>query len=566
MSYPKIEDDNFYEDINKKFKKYKMTKDKRTINEICNPKEFTLQLPQKFLENYMGPRAPYKGLLIYHRIGSGKTCTAIRIAEQWKEKRRIICVMPASITGNFRSEMRSKCAGNEYLKESERKKLNKLYPTDEEYNNIIEKSDKRINRYYEIFSYNKFVDLVNHNKLNLDKTLLIVDEIQNMISEKGTFYKTLYKAINKAKNIRIVLLSATPMFDRPEEIALTMNLLPLPEKFPIGTKFNDMFIRKRKTHLYSKNMDMFKKNIKGFISYYRGAPDYVFPELIVRYVKCIMSRFQYMIYKKILDKENKNIRQKSMLTKIMEGDVFNLPNNFYFGPRIVSNVVFPNKKIGEEGFISFTNSIIKDKLDKYSVKFYEIMKRIERCSGKVFVYSAFKEYGGIFSFAKVLQAYGYKNYNDYGEGHKRFAYWTGDESIKYKDEIKFIYNMNSNINGSKLKIILGSPSIKEGVSLFAVRQVHIIEPYWNRSRISQVIGRASRFCSHQKLPPEKRNVKIYIYIATTGTREKSIDEYIAHMAIEKDVIIKAFERSLKESAIDCSLNKNANNENICCVK
>jgi hypothetical protein len=319
-----------------------------------------------------------------------------------------------------------------------------------------------------------------------------------------------------------------------------------------------MFIRKNVSHLVLRNREQFKKNIKGFVSYYRGAPDYVFPELVVRYVKCKMSRFQYSIYKIILEKEQKNIRQKAMFKKLVEGDVFTLPNNFYFGPRIVSNIVFPNKKIGEEGYISFTNKIIKDELEKYSIKFFEMMKRIERCSGKIFIYSAFKEFGGIYSFAKVLTAFGYKNYSDYGEGHKRYALWTGDENLNYKSEIKSIYNKDENINGNKIKIILGSPSIKEGVSLLAVRQVHIIEPYWNRSRISQVIGRASRFCSHQKLKPDRRKVKVYIYVAITGTKEKSIDEYIVHMAIEKDRIIHAFEQTLKESAVDCYLNKNAN--------
>ena len=556
--FPKITDDDFHKKINNKFKKYKMEKDRRSAHEICNPKEFKLQEPQKFLEQFMSPKTPYKGILIYHRIGSGKSCTSIRIAEQWKHKKYIVVVMPASIIGNYRSELRSKCAGNEYLNDKERNILKKHHPTDIEYQRIIEKSDKRIDKYYDIYSYNKFVDNINTKKLNLDNTLLIVDEIQNMISDTGIWYRTLYSAIHNANHLRIVLMSATPIFDKPEEIALTMNLLPIPEKFPTGSAFNELYIRKNVSHLVIRNKDQFENNIKGFISYYRGAPDYVFPELNIRYVKCQMSRFQYNIYKIILEKEHKNIRQKTMFKKMVEGDVFTLPSNFYFGPRIVSNIVFPNQKIGEDGFISFTNQIIKDHLDKYSPKFFEIMKRIERCSGKIFIYSAFKEYGGIYSFAKVLTAFGYKNYTDHGEGHKRFAIWSGDETLRYKDEIKTIYNKDDNINGSKIKIILGSPSIKEGVSLFAVRQVHIIEPYWNRSRISQVIGRASRFCSHQKLPYNKRKVKIYIYVAVTGTKEKSIDEYIVHMAIEKDRIIHAFEQSLKETAVDCQLNKNAN--------
>ena len=131
-----------------------------------------------------------------------------------------------------------------------------------------------------------------------------------------------------------------------------------------------------------------------------------------------------------------------------------------------------------------------------------------------------------------------------------------------KDEIKTVFNMKSNLTGKKIKILLGSPSIKEGVSLTAVRQVHVLEPYWNKSRLEQVIGRASRFCSHKDLPEEQRNVKVYVYVAISDRYRKNddetIDEYIQGLAIDKNKIIKAFEKAIKESAIDCSLNKNAN--------
>ena len=56
--------------------------------------------------------------------------------------------------------------------------------------------------------------------------------------------------------------------------------------------------------------------------------------------------------------------------------------------------------------------------------------------------------------------------------------------------------------------MLGSPSVREGVSFKRVRQVHILEPYWNMSRYEQVIGRAIRFCSHKDLPIEKQVDKL----------------------------------------------------------
>ena len=123
--------------------------------------------------------------------------------------------------------------------------------------------------------------------------------------------------------------------------------------------------------------------------------------------------------------------------------------------------------------------------------------------------------------------------------------------------------MPENISGKKIKILLGSPSIKEGVSLTAVRQVHVLEPYWNKSRLDQVIGRASRFCSHKDVPENKRFVRVFIYVATSpiirnNNIAETIDQYIKKLATEKDKIIKQFEKTIKEVAVDCHLNRNAN--------
>ena len=135
------------------------------------------------------------------------------------------------------------------------------------------------------------------------------------------------------------------------------------------------------------------------------------------------------------------------------------------------------------------------------------MKKILTSSGPIFVYSNFKEYGGLKPFIKVLEQAGFVDYIEAGEGRKRFAVWSGDEPNDWKDEIRSVFNQDKNHNGSKIKVLLGSPSIKEGVSLFNVKQVHIMEPYWNQSRLEQIIGRAFRYCSHKNLPEEKQLVK-----------------------------------------------------------
>lgn len=566
VNYPDIDDNNFYEEINDIYRRFKIPKPKKTFEQICFPTKFQLQASQEFLSQYINPKTPYKSVLVYHRIGSGKTCTAVRIAEQWKGIRKIIVIVPASLKGNFRAELRSQCADDYYLKQNERVQLSKLHPSSVEYKEIIKKSDERIDAVYNIYSYNKFIQLANDNEINLKNSIIIVDEIQNMVSEEGTYYHTLYNMIYKApEDLRIVLLSATPMFDKPNEIALTMNLLRIPDQLPTGREFYRTFVRiikgKNDKYFYKvKNVDLFKKSIKGYVSYFRGAPPYVFPKMTVKYVKCEMSDFQYQAYLDVMKSEGAKYNSKSKMRDAWAKKVLtvkNLPNNFFIGTRIVSNIVFPNRKINEKGFASFKGDKITKDLEKYSTKFSKIFSRIERARGKVFVYSGFRSYGGIESFARVLDEMGYLNYLEYGSGPKRYAIWSGDENIKEKDEIRDVYNRKDNLNGSKLKIILGSPATKEGISFTAVQQVHILEPYWNQSRLDQIVGRASRYCSHKDVPEEKRVVRVYIYLAVREGIE-TVDQYMKELSEQKNKLIQEFELLLKESAIDCTLFHNSN--------
>jgi SNF2 family DNA or RNA helicase len=352
------------------------------------------------------------------------------------------------------------------------------------------------------------------------------------------------------------------MFDKPVEIALTMNLLRIPFELPTGNEFKSMFIKctknKRTGRLKyeAKNLDIFKERIKGYVSYYRGAPPYVYPEAKVRIVKCEMSDFQYQSYISVLGDTRGTI---SRVYKFREGDILDLPTNFMIGPRIISNIAFPNKSINEDGYLSLkARHLTMDRLDEYSIKFYKILSKVKRSTGPVFIYSNFKEYGGLKSLIKVLEAHKYVNYANYGEGSKRFAIWSGDEKSSMREEIKAVFNQSSNHNGSKIKIILGSPSIKEGVSLLRVRQIHILEPYWNQSRIDQIMGRGVRYCSHKDLPEEKRTVDIFIYVAVHPNEKQTVDEYILKLAQRKNNLIKEFEMALKEAAVDCTLFRNAN--------
>jgi superfamily II DNA or RNA helicase len=552
-------------DITKEFKKYKVPISNERMEEFCLPKRFTLQPQQKLLPELLtSDMSPWntdpsiRGILVFHQIGAGKTCTAIAVAEEFKKKLNIVVVLPAALVGNFVNELRSECPGDEYISPSERSKLRKLKPGDKEFDKIIVKTNDRISKYYTIYSYHKFVALIQENKIKkLNNTMLIIDEVQNMISLDGTFYKSLKKVIDSSnETLKLILLSATPMFDRPIEIALTLNLLKRENQFQI-TKFNQMFLKikvtKEETIYRAKHMKQFRDMVRNLISYYRGAPPQAYPRTEFRAVRCNMSSFQYKSYLTSLSSEDNFIRGS-----FRNVDILDMPQSFFLGPRMISNVSFPNKSIGEVGFSSFNGEALQmQNISEYSIKFYKIMQKIGKSDGPVFVYSNFKELGGIKCFVRFLESHGWKSYKTNGEGNKRFAIWSGDESNRVKDEIKYIFNQKSNSDGSKIRIMLGSPSIKEGVSLLRVQQVHIMEQYWNMSRMLQIMGRAVRFCSHKDVTKGKRLVKIYLYLATYP-EEKTVDQYIWALAKKKSKLIEEFETALKESAFDCELMINRN--------
>ncbi len=99
--------------INSLFEPYRQelqsNKDNISCDDIGNTSsEFSLLTHQKIVRDYMNLYTPYRGLLLYHGLGSGKTCTSIAIAEGMKEAKRVVIMTPASLRANYIEELK-KC-------------------------------------------------------------------------------------------------------------------------------------------------------------------------------------------------------------------------------------------------------------------------------------------------------------------------------------------------------------------------------------------------------------------------------------------------------------------------
>jgi len=76
---------------------------------------FELLTHQKVVRDYLNLMTPYRGLLLLHALGSGKTCTSIAIAEGMKSDKKIFVMTPASLSKNFFSQLKE-CGDHLYRK------------------------------------------------------------------------------------------------------------------------------------------------------------------------------------------------------------------------------------------------------------------------------------------------------------------------------------------------------------------------------------------------------------------------------------------------------------------
>ena len=106
--------------INSLFEPYKRELESNVENISCEnigktSTDFSLLTHQKIVRDYLNLYTPYRGLLLYHGLGSGKTCTSIAIAEGMKDSKNVIIMTPASLRANYIGELK-KCGDSLYKK------------------------------------------------------------------------------------------------------------------------------------------------------------------------------------------------------------------------------------------------------------------------------------------------------------------------------------------------------------------------------------------------------------------------------------------------------------------
>jgi hypothetical protein len=666
VGYPDYEDPLFNTKITSK-KEFNINKiPPRTIlskeekedmsKQLCDPmhnskkKEditFNLTHNQKFLKTFLSPQTPYNSMLLFHGTGVGKTCSSISIAEQYSDElkklnKKIIILLNPSIEANFIKNIFNiqkvikgtpyyQCTGSKYLDEIKIDLDIFDSISDEMVQKIQYKINKIIKGRYEFYGYQKFANLIEnlqrkikakHNETNynhyLNKvlkerfsdTVMIIDEVHNIkqSNELKVLPPLLEKVVKNAINMKLLLLSATPMFDTSNEIFFLINLMLRNDNRALinGNKYIDP----NGTLIPSMTNDFVRK-IRGYISYMRGEDPYRFPDRLypntkmlidtknmpnkdnngdlieddnrikdLKIVPCVMKDLQLLLYEQMESSKEKYGAFKQpaiMCSNIVypkKGAEGKLASNTYKLGNFISDKGFNNiidtikngkdiKYIIHDEYKDFFNL---DVLSNYATKIVQLIKNIEQSNGIVFVYSQFLN-SGIIPIALALEYMGYSKYgnpltNSKAKQLGNYIIISGTADLSSNAYSEYIKIQDSNKNGEKIKIILGTQTAAEGLDFSYIREVHILEPWFHLNKLEQVIGRAIRNCSHIELDSKERNVTIYLYAAVKSLKpindNETVDLETYRKAELKSKQMSEIEYLLKISSVDCYLNKNGN--------
>lgn len=410
---------------------------------------------RKYQENVVRFLNDNNRLLVYHKMGTGKTLTAVTVSQCYLDAnpdKKVIVVTPASLLDNFKKAMKE----YKYIKKKEN---------------------------YEFYSIQAATNLLKEKKLNCENSMVIIDEAHNYRSQiktnkEGELVKGIniywgYRCFLRAE--KLVLLTGTPIYNRPVDLTVYKVLLNYDkEKCKKKEKKKivdvvDFYKRKSLNSLRCKlSVHDFEKN------------DADFPRRIEIFKTIAMKEKYEKEYLKILRLETDAL--KAVFPKWTEVNENQFENLMRRATQNIDNDLNLNKKLFKAidyiQRIDTLNKSLKNE-DKY----------------KMVIYSQFRDHG-IFLIKDQIPSI----------SHQMISGTT-----KKSDRQKIIDLYNE----GRIQILFITKAGGEGLDLKGTDIVMILEPTWNENNSEQIIARAIRYKSHENRLPERRQVKIIHLIHTT---------------------------------------------------
>jgi hypothetical protein len=666
--YPNISDPTFNikiaerKEFNENSYKFPIVDAEAESERLCSMR-FELSPHQQFVKNYLSLNTPYNSLLLYHGLGTGKTCSAIGVSEEMRQymkqmgiSKKIIIVASPNVQDNFKQQLFDDrkmkkvggiwnieaCSGNHFLSE-----INPVHLKGLSKEKIVSQVHRLIRNYYSFMGYVEFANFIrksanvsledrediSRRKLEnvFSNRLIVIDEVHNIrmgTDKQGKRVAVwLEKLVDSVKNLRLLFLSATPMYNDPREIVWLLNLMnkndgrSIVDMKQIFDSNGELVINDRGEEV---GKELLMRKATGYISFLRGDNPYTFP------FRIFPAQFNSDHSLKSVDYPTKGLTGNRIVQRMEHLDLFcqdldgyqatvydrviedlkettskkkmpNPENMERFGYTVLQkplealNMVFPidddelnetpvSELVGQGGLSRIMKSknrknfeyrsdaeekfgriFSEEEIPKYSKKIAAICDAALSSEGICLVYSQFLD-GGLIPIALALEERGCKRFGGNsllktrkgGSGagpNINYVMITGDKELSPNNALAVKKSSEeSNKDGKDIKIILISRAGSEGLDFKNIRQVHILEPWYNTNRLEQIIGRAVRTCSHIKLPFSKRNVMIFLYASLLKNGDEAADMYVYRVAEMKAILIGKVSRALKEGAVDCILN------------
>jgi superfamily II DNA or RNA helicase len=521
---------------------------KRDKDHIFSPAPHQQKVVDYFLDS------PYKGLLLYHKLGSGKSCTSILVADTMLAMgrvKRVFVLTPGSLRKNWVSE----------------------------YCRVCGDLDRRLFDKYVFITYNYNIH-ENLDQYKFKNSLVIIDECHNLINSYKNGSKNAVAIYDKimATNCRVLALSGTPIIqDNPM----------------IDWKLLSTILDGGRSNEISDVKDIPTLHLQGIVSYFPGDPS-SYPEVRVKPIqRTPMTLAQYKEYKRVYDREQKirvagppdrrmfhtnrkeyefKMREFIKATKYL---LSRMVSNFYYDeidtsslPRKSKAIVkvkvkegdpfdeedikdaeiidsirdYPDLPVKEGGWLS--SKMLENKgLSKMSPKFTALLLRIiENINSKHVIYSFYKSRSGVQLLHTLLTHCGITA-----------EIYSGDVDMKKRENILNRFNEVDNRKGKKLKVLLVTDAGAEGITVLECNNIHILESNTKENKTRQAIGRVIRYKSHQKLPEDERYVNVWRYwsVAPEGDEsERLVDEILYRKGLETEKKTDKFIRRIIDNSIE----------------
>ena len=682
--YPDVEDPLFIQKLLRKreFAENKQRSMAEILEEgedLCDPnKEFEISPVQRFVSRFLSPETPYKSALLVHGVGVGKTCAAVSTAEAYLEKyprKQVIIIAPPNIQSGFErtifdinsvkfgdsedaaNEARG-CTGSTYLRLSNTEFVREK--------NLVQARVQRLMRKrYAMYGYLEFYNYVNKIMERVPKGVpperraqielqnlrsifsgrfIIIDEAHNLRdissesdednidapaggdevkeSEAGKkLTPVLRKILEVAEGTKLMLLTATPMYNSYREIIFLFNLLLRNDK---KAELSDAVVFKNGL-LTEMGKKLLGDTASAYMSFMRGENPLSFPVRLQPEDVPRVTTWSTIAPNgaAVPDVERERMVRLPLIKAEFTGDALrfydalsrNTIEQKGMGVNSVDllvqagNWLFPGEvRVREEGFSScFDESsrgslktfsarngppawLKEDQLPAYSPKAALLLKRLRTSKGVAFVYSRFVKSGAL-TLALALEANGYtlagrelpflqdgiqteggrqcakcalKEKEHRGANHPfvaaKYVMLTGrnEYSPNNKQSVD-LARSEKNRFGDEVKVVLGSQVAAEGIDLRFIRDIYVFDSWFHLNKLEQVLGRGIRMCSHALLPPEDRNCTIHLLVNSfpESARKETMDFYMYRVAMSKAVVMGNLTRFLKMNALDCNLNRQA---------